>query len=89
MVESAPRIDARLLNAILELDRPSNAVAETNRLIGARARELGLPRPSYAQIRRLVLAARELREEQRARREEIMVLLADVLAGRNPPDWRS
>jgi hypothetical protein len=55
---SAPRIDQRLLAAVAELDRPGRPIAETNRRVGEIANRLGLPRPSYEQVRAVVHAAR-------------------------------
>ena len=68
MVESAPRIDRRLVAALAVLDDSREPMAEINRRVGALASDLGLPRPSYAQIRRLLQAERIEREERRARR---------------------
>jgi hypothetical protein len=55
---AAPRIDSRLVAAIVHLDNPQHPIAETNRRIGVLAGDLGLPRPSYEQIRILVKAHR-------------------------------
>ena len=54
----APRIDLRLLDAIARLDRRDTPIAETNRRVGALAVSLGLPRPSYEQVRAIVHASR-------------------------------
>jgi hypothetical protein len=58
MTECAPRIDPRLLAAIADLDRTDQPIAETNRRVGEVAAGLGLPRPSYEQVRAVVHAAR-------------------------------
>jgi hypothetical protein len=58
MTSSAPRIDQRLLAAAADFDRPGRPIAETNRHVGDLAATLGLPRPSYEQIRAVVHAAR-------------------------------
>jgi hypothetical protein len=71
MVESAPRIDRRLVEALAALDDVREPVAEINRRVGALASELGLPRPSYAQVRRLLWADRLERSEQRAVRGRV------------------
>jgi len=58
MPSAAPRIDSRLVAAIVHLDKPHHPIAETNRRIGVLAGDLDLPRPSYEQIRTLVKAHR-------------------------------
>jgi hypothetical protein len=58
VTSAAPRIDPRLAAAIADYDRRDCPIAETNRLIGELAERLGLPRPSYQQVRVLVHAAR-------------------------------
>ena len=58
MTESAPRLDPRLLAAIGDLDRPDRPIAETNRRVGLVASQLGLPKPSYEQVRTVVHASR-------------------------------
>jgi hypothetical protein len=55
---SAPRIDPRLLAAIGDLDRRDRPIAETNRRVGLVASQLGLPKPSYEQVRTVVHASR-------------------------------
>jgi hypothetical protein len=61
----APRIPPRLLDAIERLSRRNVPIAEINRLVGVRAEQLGLSRPSYEQVRVLVHAARALRASVR------------------------
>ena len=58
MTAAAPRLDPRLLAAIGDLDRRDRPIAETNRRIGLVASMLGLPKPSYEQVRTVVHAAR-------------------------------
>jgi hypothetical protein len=55
---SAPRIDRRLVEAIGRLDRRDTPIAETNRRVGELAGKLGLPKPSYEQVRAIVHATR-------------------------------
>jgi hypothetical protein len=55
---SAPRLDSRLVAATLRLDDPNRPIAETYRRVARLAERLGLPRPSYESIRRVVHAAR-------------------------------
>ena len=54
MARAAPRVDARLVAAIARLDDLGQPIAETNRQVGTVAESLGLPRPSYEQVRVLV-----------------------------------
>jgi hypothetical protein len=56
----APRIDARLVVAIERLDDPTVRIAETNRRVGEIAETIGLPRPSYEQVRTIVHESRRL-----------------------------
>lgn len=65
MPESAPRITLRLLDAIERLSRRQAPIAEINRLVGAEASRMGLPRPSYEQVRVLVHTARRMRAATR------------------------
>jgi hypothetical protein len=51
---SAPRIDPRLHAALARIDDGRLPVAEVNRRLGAVASHLGLPRPSYEQVRILL-----------------------------------
>jgi hypothetical protein len=71
VVESAPRIDKRLVAALAVLGDSREPVAEINRRVGRLATELGLPRPSYAQIRRLLRAERVAQEERRVHRGHV------------------
>lgn len=54
MTRSAPRIDERLVAAIARLDERGLQIAETNRVVGDVAAQLGLQRPSYEQVRTIV-----------------------------------
>lgn len=57
----APRISARLIEAIVHFDDPSRPIAETYRRVGAEAERLRLTRPSYQRIRELVHQVRNIR----------------------------
>ncbi len=59
MVESAPRYDARILEAVRALDDRREPMAEIARQVGRVAAELGLPKPSYVHLRRYILEFRE------------------------------
>jgi hypothetical protein len=72
MVSSAPRYDERIVAAIYALDDPREPIAETCRRVGRVAAQLGLPRPSYVHLRRLVQA-------ERARRAAIAEIRDDVI----------
>jgi hypothetical protein len=58
---AAPRLPWQLVEAIGRLDEPGRPVAETWRRACVLATELGVSRPSYEQIRRLVARERLLR----------------------------
>jgi hypothetical protein len=60
-VQVAPRLSPRLLDFIEMVSARQVPIAEINRLVGAEAERLGLPRPSYQRVRVLVHEARELR----------------------------
>jgi hypothetical protein len=60
-VQFAPRLSPRLLDYIETVSTRRVPIAEINRLVGAEAERLGLPRPSYNRVRELVHEARELR----------------------------
>ena len=74
---SVPRCDPRLHALVVGLDRDGAPAAETWRLVGEAAVELGLLRPSYHTIRELVRAER-LRRGARTttRRAGLDVLVA-------------
>ena len=79
MVPAAPRLDARLLAAVARLakERP---IAETCRRVGGLAWKLGLVRPSYETIRRLVHAVR-----RRLRYPSTAEVMLDVALRIRPP----
>lgn len=71
MVRSAPRYSPRLLAAVQELDDRTVPLAETCRRVGSAAERLGLPRPSYVHLRRIIL-------EHRRRQDELREIAGDV-----------
>jgi hypothetical protein len=96
-VASAPRIDSRLIAAMQRFDDRGRPIAETYRRIGLIAETIGLSRPSYEQVRRLI-------HEQRAGRRDPGIgsvlldiafraappeALLEVLAGTGPPPRRT
>lgn len=80
--------DPRIHDLIRALDRNEQPAAATWRLVAAAAERLGVPRPSYGHVRRLVRVERALRrlraEAQRAMTDAGVALLA----GRVPPVLR-
>jgi hypothetical protein len=72
----SPRYDLRLLEALRRLDDGKLPMAEVCRRLGAVADELGLMRPSYVHVRRLILAQRDEQEAIRAVVEDIALRLA-------------
>jgi hypothetical protein len=80
MATCAPRTDVRLVAAIERLDDPVVRIAETNRKVGLVADALGLTRPSYEQVRRLVHEAR-----RRGRRPTTGDVLLDIAFRVRPP----
>jgi hypothetical protein len=81
MPAAAPRINRRLLEALVRFDDRFLPIAEIHRRVGEEADRLGLTRPSYQRIRVL------LHQSRRARRGPTSTsVLLDVLAGARPPD---
>jgi hypothetical protein len=86
VVPSAPRYDDRILDALRAVDDRSLPIAETCRRVATVAEGLGLPRPSYVHMRRIVHAQRADADDLRERRAAIRRVLLDagtrVLIGR-------
>jgi hypothetical protein len=78
VVESAPRYDPRILEALRALDDRGEPMAEIARRVGRVAAELGLPKPSYVHLRRHLIEHREQQDYERRRRKEIRGILWDV-----------
>lgn len=55
-------------------------MAEICRRVAAVAEAMGLPRPSYVHMRRLLVAERERQDEERARRAAIREIATDVVS---------
>ena len=66
MVTIAPRYHPRLIRALRSLDDRRQPIAEICRRAGDVADRLGVTRPSYVHVRRLVLAERARRDAARA-----------------------
>jgi hypothetical protein len=67
--------------ALRVLDAFGMPYAEAWRLLRPVATRLGIPRPSYSSVRRIVIAERE---RKRRNSDELDRLLADLFAGRFP-----
>ena len=80
MPASAPRYDRRLVRAIRRLDDESLPIAEVWRRVGEVAGRLGVPRPSYVHVRRIVVSERERAAELREIRNEALVGLVSRMA---------
>jgi hypothetical protein len=91
VVPLAPRYDIRLVDAVRLLDDRRQPIAETCRQVAAVAERLGLPRPSYVHLRRVVHRERETVEgelrERAARREVRDAALTALLTGRIPDPY--
>ncbi len=78
MVPIAPRYDPSVVELIHALDDRNEPIAETCRRVGRAAGRLGLWKPSYAHVRRFVLAERERQDAERERRDAIKELVAEA-----------
>jgi hypothetical protein len=82
---SAPRYPVALLAAIAELDDDGVPIAEVCRRIADHVAAVGVIRPSYVHLRRLVHASRERRAAVAELRGRVV---ADALTGRvTNPLW--
>jgi hypothetical protein len=81
----APRLDPRLHRRLARLDRATVPIAETHRRLCVYAWSLGLFRPSYEHVRRLVHALRMLRLTRARRRHTTAALLVEVAYNLKPP----
>jgi hypothetical protein len=78
MVPLAPRYDPRILDALRALDDRGVPIAETCRRVGVAAERMGLIRPSYPHLRRLVHSERRRQDSEREQREAMRELVGDV-----------
>jgi hypothetical protein len=74
----------RLEDLVVTLDREEEPVAATWRRVSEAAVALGLPRPSYHHVRRLVLVARRRRELRRELNNVLVEAAGSFAAGRVP-----
>jgi hypothetical protein len=75
------RSEERIRRLVDRFDREDQPIAETWRRVGDESARLGLPRPSYANVRRLALAERRRNADTKAVLDDA---LATVVAGRVP-----
>ncbi len=80
MVRIAPRYDERIVDAVLALDDRGQPLAEISRRVAAHVEDLGITRPSYVHLRRLIQAERQRQDEERAARKELLSIASDVYA---------
>jgi hypothetical protein len=76
--------DPRLCALVAALDEEDVPVAETCRRVGAAAGELGLIRPSYGHVRRIVRVERRRRELRAEARKVLTGAVSTAAAGLAP-----
>ena len=74
----------RLRELVAALDEDGAPAAATWRLVGETAAKVGLPRPSYPHVRRLVVTDRRRRAARDELRDAIREAAATLAAGRAP-----
>jgi len=84
MPDVAPRYHPKLLALIAALDDDAQPIAETCRRAGDAAERLGLSRPSYVHVRRIVLAERAANRRRKELREPLVDLAVTAFAGGSP-----
>ena len=88
MVPLAPRYHPIVFELVRGLDDRTVPIAETARRVGEAVQLLGLVRPTYPHLRRLILAQRAWADAEDAYRAAVRGVLADVtaavLTGRAP-----
>jgi len=76
-----PPVHPEFARALRILDAFGMPYAEALRMLVPVAIRLGIPRPSYSTVRRILIAERE---RKRRHADELDVLLGDLFAGRSP-----
>jgi hypothetical protein len=88
VIPLAPRYDPLIIELVRRLDDRTVPIAEVARRVGDGAQLLGLMRPSYPHLRRLVLAERESHDAELAYRAAVREVVEEVairvLTGRAP-----
>ena len=76
--------DPRVAVLVVELDRDEVPIAQTWRVVGRAAEQLGIKRPSYQHVRRLVRIERRRRQLEARGREVLGRAATTLAAGRVP-----
>ena len=76
--------DPRVAVLVVELDRDEVPIAQTWRVVGRAAERLGMKRPSYQHVRRLVRIERRRRQLEARGREVLGRAATTLAAGRVP-----
>jgi len=76
--------DSRLVDLVRLLDRDGLQIAQTWRAVGEGAERLGLRRPGYGLVRRLVRSERRRREVRAETIEALKTAASGFAAGRAP-----
>ena len=76
-----PPVNSEFVLALRVLDAFGMPYAEAWRLLRPVAARLGIPRPSYSSVRRIVIAERRRKQENA---ELLDLILADLFTGRFP-----
>jgi hypothetical protein len=76
-----PPVHPGFVGALRVLDSFALPYAEAWRMLRPVAARLGVPRPSYSTVRRILIAERE---RKRREKDELDKFLSDVLAGKFP-----
>jgi hypothetical protein len=76
--------DPRVAILVVELDRDEVAIAQTWRAVGRAAERLGMKRPSYQHVRRLVRIERRRRQLEARGRAVLGRAATTLAAGRVP-----
>jgi hypothetical protein len=84
MPDAAPRYHPKLLELIVTLDDNAQPIAETCRRVGDAAERLGLSRPSYVHVRRIVVAERAARRRRKKLRAPLVDAAVSTFAGGSP-----
>jgi hypothetical protein len=65
VIPCAPRYNRRIFDLVRALDDRGESIAEICRRVGREAERLGLTRPSYVHLRRVIQAERQREDEIR------------------------
>ena len=82
--ESSRSVRPRLRDLVAAFDEDDVPTAQTWRLVSETAANVGLPRPSYPHVRRLVIAERRRRRARTELRDVLKEAASAIAAGRAP-----